>query len=348
MASGRKTEQVKQLLVRYVRDERLQSGDRLPALDFLRRLFNVGTATISAAVDELKLDGVLEVRDKVGVFVRDPNADGHAGRIIGITASCLEESPYHCCMLCALQMKLIGEGCHSRIYRRDISHCENSFDFKIDEFPGLKRSIENGELDGIIHLDDFKEESIRFISRHHIPLVFVGSEGISPNGVFFDQKMMLTEICRKLPEFRALRPALYSSGGIDKYLNPLFMELTDNRGQVYSGFTLEDGEKIALKILALPAEQRPDWIIYMDDTMALKITSVLALRLPAAELPRAVISGNKQLKISYPVPDPVLYDIDLFEAAGMGVNMLMNAMKTGNLEQGRIYYHYPSREKKNI
>ncbi len=338
MASERKTEQAKQLLVRYIRDHQLKTGDRLPPQDFLRKTFNVGTATIGTAINELKHDGVLEVRDKIGVFVIDPNADGHAGRQIGITARHVEESPYYSCMLCTLQMKLIRKGCYVRIFCYQHSRNKNFFQFDIDDYPGLKRSIENKELDGIIHLDSFKDKALKFIHKHEIPLIFVGSEGPSPDGLFYDQKSLLLDICRKLEKFQPRRPALYSSGGIDQYLNPIFMELTGNRGQVYSGRTLEDGKRIADEIIALPEDRRPDWIIYMDDILAQKITSELALHLPADKLPRAVILRNKQLMISYAVPEPIFYDIDMTEVGDIASEMLMDAMKTGNPNPGKMYY----------
>ena len=113
----RKTEQAKSLLVRYIRDQQMKRGDRLPPQDFLRKTFKFGTATISAAINELKDDGVLEVRDKVGVFVIDPNADGHAGRTIGITMRHAENSLYYSCILTALQMRLVEEGCMIRLFR---------------------------------------------------------------------------------------------------------------------------------------------------------------------------------------------------------------------------------------
>ncbi len=339
MAAESKTEQAKQLLVRYIRDQKLECGDRLPPQDFLRQKFNVGTATMGKAIGELKQDGVLEVRDKIGVFVIDPNADGHAGRLIGITARHVEDSPYYSCLLCALQMKLLREGCHTQIYCCDNTHDKNDFNFDVDDFPGLKRSIESGELDGIIHLDDFKDKALKFIRNHRIPLIFVGSEKISPNGVFFDQKMMLPEIYRKLEKYHPKRPALYCTQGVDQHLKPVFRELTGNKGLVYSGRILEDGQKIALQLLSLPETERPDWIIYMDDILAQKITSELALHLPVEKLPRAVILRNKQLMISYPVLKPIFYNIDLTEVAAIAVNLLLDAMKSNNLDAGKHNYH---------
>ena len=62
----RKTERAKQLLVRYIRDRQMTNGDKLPPQNELRRIFRYGAATISSAINALKSDGVLDVRDKVG------------------------------------------------------------------------------------------------------------------------------------------------------------------------------------------------------------------------------------------------------------------------------------------
>ena len=67
--AGVKTGLVKQALVRYIRERELRRGDRLPPQGTLRKSLGFGTATIAAAIHELKEDQVLEVRDKIGVFV---------------------------------------------------------------------------------------------------------------------------------------------------------------------------------------------------------------------------------------------------------------------------------------
>ena len=99
----RKTERAKQLLVRYIRDRQMTTGDKLPPQNELRRIFHYGAATVSSAINALKQDGVLEVRDKVGVFVADPEAGGHAGRVIGITMLYGENNFYYSCLLASLQ-----------------------------------------------------------------------------------------------------------------------------------------------------------------------------------------------------------------------------------------------------
>ena len=110
-----KTEHVKRMIVRYIREQQLKSGERLPSQDFFRKKFSCGTTTVRAAIEELKNDGVLEVRDKVGVYVIDPNADGHTASVIGICAI-YSDSPYYCCLLCAIQSHLNRLGCMARLF----------------------------------------------------------------------------------------------------------------------------------------------------------------------------------------------------------------------------------------
>ena len=81
--------------------------------------------------------------------------------------------------------------------------------FQIDDFPGLRRSLENQELQGLIHLDDFSMQSLKFIRSKKVPLVFVGSlGGIAPYGVVYDQARTMREIGIRLKRENQQRPAL--------------------------------------------------------------------------------------------------------------------------------------------
>lgn len=335
----RKTEQAKSLLVRYMHDQQMKRGDRLPSQDFLRKTFKFGTATISSAINELKNDGVLDVRDKVGVFVIDPYADGHAGRTIGITIRHAENSFYYSCILTALQMRLIEAGCMIRLFRYQNETKRKGILFQIDDFPGLRRSIENHELQGLIHLDDFGVQALKFIQSRKIPVVFVGSPGgIAPNGVFFDLCDTMQKIGIRLKREKPQRPVLLCQPSVLKCVQERFLDAFGDNKKIYTGCCIQDAEKIADEILFMPEEERPDWMICMDDILALALVSRLATVLPPKKMPRAVILRNLQFQIRYPVKDPVFYDTDLSEFASIGVSLLMKAMKEENLNAGKVYY----------
>ena len=336
----RKTERAKSLLVRYIRDQRMKPGDQLPPQDFLRRTFQFGTATISAAITELKNDGVLEVRDKVGVFVIDPNADGHAGRTIGITMRYAENSLYYSCILAALQMRLVEEGCMIRLFRCQKEINRKSIFFQLDDFPGLRRSLDNQELQGLIHLDDFDSRSLRYVRSRNVPLIFVGSlGGIAPNGVFYDQARCVREIGLCLKEEKPERIAFVCQPSVLQSVRSDFEAAFGSDRKIYPAKTIPEAEKIADEVVRMPDEMRYDWIIYMDDILALTITSRLAVALLPDRLPGAVIVRNLQFQMRYPVKKGIFFDNNLSEFASIGVSLLMEAMKDGKLDAGKVYYH---------
>lgn len=347
--TAKKTEQAKALLVRYIRDHRLKRGDKLPSQDFLRQTFKFGTVTISSAINELKHDGVLEVRDKVGVFIIDPNADGHTGRVIGITARYAENNLYYSCILTALQMHLVAEGCLARLFCYQGRSKKETIFYQIDDYPGLRRSLENRELQGLIHLDDFSAASLKFIRSKKVPLVFTGSiGGIAPNGVFFDQAGTLQEIGRRLKKENPQRPALICQPSVVECVQEHFLQAFGAEKKIYTMKYVKDAEKVANEIIRMPERERHDWIIYMDDILALTVTSKLAITLPPEQWPRAVIMRNLQFEMYYPVKKPIFYDCNLSEFAAVGVSLLMDAMKNGILDPKKVYYKFkPSIQQEN-
>ena len=48
---------------------------------------------------------------------------------------------------------------------------------------------------------------------------------------------------------------------------------------------------------------------------------------------------NLQFQMRYPAKDPIFYDSNLSEFASIGVSLLMDAMKEGKLDAGKVYYH---------
>ncbi len=342
--AGIKTEMAKQAIVRYIRENGVKPGEKLPSQDTLRKVLGFGGATIGAAINELKDDGVLDVRDKIGVYLIDPNMDGHAGRVIGITARYVEASPYYCCLLGALQMRLISEGCSVHIFcftkkgvGKDLS-AKAGFIYDIDDYPGLRRMIENNSLDGLIHLDDFTEKSLRLISKKKIPALFVGALDKSPNSLTYHYTEILRDMCKRADSLGFRRPALICQTSTQDILAPLFHELTSGKSPVYSGTTIKDAELAAEQIIAAPSASRPDVILYFDDVMAQFIAAKLVLNLPLKQLPAGIILRNIQLKMNYPIPQAVYLNIDLTEVASEASEILLQSIKSQNPYIGRHYY----------
>ena len=342
--AGIKTEMAKQAIVRYIRENGVKPGEKLPSQDALRKVLGFGGATIGAAINELKDDGVLDVRDKIGVYLIDPNMDGHAGRVIGITARYVEASPYYCCLLGALQMRLISEGCSVHIFcftkkgvGKDLS-AKAGFIYDIDDYPGLRRMIENNSLDGLIHLDDFTEKSLRLLARKKIPALFIGALDKSPNSLTYHYTEILRDMCKRSAGAGFQRPALICQDSTKDILGPLFHEQTSPDNPIYNITTIRDAEQVAEQIISLPDTVRPDVILHFDDVMAQLIATRLVLRLPKDRLPAGIILRNIQLKMNYPIPQAVYLNIDLTEVAAEASEILLQSIKTQTPSIGRDYY----------
>lgn len=334
-----KTEHVKRMIVRCIREQHLKSGERLPSQDFFRKEFSCGTTTVRAAIEELKNDGVLEVRDKVGVYVIDPNADGHAASVIGICAI-YSDSPYYCCLLCALQSHLNRLGCMAHLFfkHKPDDQDKSLLYYDISDYPGLARSVESKILDGVIHLDDFNDRSLRFLAKAGIPTLSAGGLPLSENSVSYDLSDILRRMCVRLKKMNVKRPALVSVKATENYLDPLFLECTGGKGIILSNGVFADGSRFIEKFMALPEKKRPDIILYMDDILAQSIISRLVFLLPHDRLPQAMIFRSRQLRATFAVENPVFFNMDLDHFAALIVNTLMKNVKIGNIRIGRICY----------
>src|SRR5438552_9114559 len=70
-AQGPKYRQVKEAIVRSIRDEQLQADHRLPSIRELMSLHRVSYATITRALDDLRTMGLVEHRWGKGIFLRE-------------------------------------------------------------------------------------------------------------------------------------------------------------------------------------------------------------------------------------------------------------------------------------
>ena len=107
----RRAESARNALITYIHDRGLGTGDRLPAYARLRAEFGFGSQTIAAAVDSLCRLGVLEVRDKVGLFVADPRGGNLTGRTVAVAVRPLAGSAYAATLAGFIQKLLTERSC---------------------------------------------------------------------------------------------------------------------------------------------------------------------------------------------------------------------------------------------
>ena len=236
-------------------------------------------------------------------------------------------------------MHLVENGCTVRLFRCLRREKKERILFETDDFPGLRRSIENAEIQGLLHLDDFSQESLEFIKSRKLPLIFVGSRGgIAENGVFFDHKRILKEACRMLKQKQAQRPALICQSSIRQEVEGVFYENFGSTAPVFCGGGTADDRAVAEKILAMSGTERPDWLICLDDFAALYLTAALARSIEPEKMPGAFIMYNRASRMNYPLSELICCDNDLHQFAAMGVKLLMKAMMSGKQDTGAVFY----------
>ncbi len=336
------TDLVKRSLVSYILDAKLEVGKKLPPQAELRRRLGVGNATISKAIDELRQDGVLEVRDKVGVFLLDPNADGHICRNVAVLSIRLRDSMFASILTSFLQLELMKSGCQMNIF------CLKQSNLKIraglTDLPGLRRSIESGEIQGVIHLDDLGADVEALVAAAGIPALKLGGTNIPQrNGIYFDYKDLLCRAMGRLWSSGVTRPSLLLPPVLVNFVKPDYLELLKRfpgnpKCCILPGYDVENGCALAHEFAAMPPETRPDGIIILDDIVGGGFCSELALLLPPSQLPLGAILRSQQLNISFALPRKVFYDIDLSEYASIICNRIVNDMKGVKPEHDCIYY----------
>ncbi len=330
-AQGNQTELVKRSLVSYIYDAKLNPGSRLPPQAELRRRLGVGNATISRAIDELRRDGVLEVRDKVGVFLIDPAADGHMGRTVAVLALRARDSVFIGMLTLFLQLELMRRGCRMNLYCLQTN--ERKTAGNLADYPDLRRNVESGDIQGVIHFDDLANDLEHFLSEHRLPTLKLGGVNIPRrSGVYFDFGDILRRAMARLWAEGVERPALLESAALERFLADDYRRLLGRfrdapPSRVYSGYDQNDGRKLAREFAALPRDERPDGIVIVDDIVGGGFSSELALLLPPEELPLAAIMRNPQLNITFAFPRRLYYNIDIEEYAVISVERMMNDLK---------------------
>lgn len=318
---GLRTEQAKRMIVRYVQDLKLKAGDRVPSYQKLRSELSLGNATIARAVESLRSDGVLATRHRDGMYVVDPGAGGHYGRVVGLVALRAGHrgvGPFYSYLLQALQAEFQSHGCRSELFFRPPT---TEDDVVLDFFPGLERSISVGLLDAVVLTASIDQRSWQQLEARNMYPCFVGSYTHAPRGVFVDVSDALRSMVGELISRGCRRVGLIGgSGVVRELLWPVFCEIlkdvdgADPESLYFSDSGVEGARRIAARILAGNAVDRPDGMAILDDMMAMAFTSYLA-RESSDYAPRLAVMRNKQVALEYPCKDIAILECDIDELA---------------------------------
>lgn len=332
----RKVEFARNALISLVHDRALQPGDRLPSYAALRDALGIGSQTIADAVDLLCRAGILEVRDKVGIFVQNPNGSSLAGRTVAVVVRQLEGSAYAATLAGFIQRYLNEQNCQClTFFRRADATGERP---SIEEFPGLEQSLTEHRCDGVITLCPFAEESLKVISSHGIPCCFIGDDdqNFSHSGVVLEVKKFLNEAKDRLQEKNCKRIIQLAVSG--QQLNARRQcGLPGLIGMSYGG-----GAAIAKKLLTMPESERPDGLISDDDIVVSGLLAeLIGSQYPAINyMPWIATIVHRELGERYPTDRVLLFEQSISEYARLAVDLLMSQLRDGKCKKTRIMYGF--------
>ena len=333
---GLRTEHAKQSVVRYIRDMRLKSGDKLPPNELIRTELGLGNATITRAINALKEDGVLSTKRRVGTYVGDPEADGHPARIIGIGAQKSGDpgiGPFYSCLFHYLSTYLHDQGCQAILFHCKPTHGESAVE--LGYFPGLQRSVEEHRLDGVLLMVDISQAAWDWLETRKMHPVFVGATAHVPVGVMIDYSTLAQQAIDELLRQGFTKPAIViASGVIGDFVRPVFSQMTRHLpnfdpDRFYFAPSIRKTKDIAEELLRRPRSEQPDGLAILDDQIALElIAGLVRQKLNGGKyLPPFVVHTNKQIPMTFPLSPITRFEVDIDVLAREVVHMLENRLR---------------------
>ena len=332
----RRVESARNALISYIRDHGLTTGDRLPAYAQLRAEFGFGSQTIAAAVESLCKLGVLEVRDKVGLFVADPNGGHLTGRTVAVAVRQLTGSAYAATLAGFIQKALTERSCRCLTFYQSTSPADSPYP-TLSECPGLEQAVFEDRCDGIISLCPLAKSDQENLHKLGVPCCFIGDDDLDamPLAVVIEVKKFIADAekslrntgCRNIIQLCASDEQLSRRGG----------NLPAMVGASYDG-----GEKIAASILSLAPAERPDGIISDDDTIVSGLLAgIIAGQLPQISyMPHIATIIHAELGESYPSDKMILFRQNIEKYASMAVELLLNIMRGKLHGRKQLFYRF--------
>ncbi len=345
---GHKTEMAKQAIIRYIQEAKLRRGDKLPSQEELKSILGLSGTTVIRAIDELKSEGLVAARNKVGVFVQSDDLSGKVGRTVALLPFFDIDgiSPFFTCLALRIQYKLRQVCSQTLIFPP--RHLRRLEDFGVDDFPGLAESLESGKVHAIVDMVGLHGPSLDALAERQIPLTYVGAPYMVKNGVIVDLAEYCGSALELLRRHGCRRPAVVAPSG---YIRNILLEVTarffarhqlpfDPELSYLEVDAIEEGRHLGRRLLASPPERRPDGLVMADEFIGHDLLTGIALlekNYPAYH-PAVTIARNRQFRIAPPRDDVFFYDKDLDVIAELVVEHLL---RQGNDHHGNptmVYY----------
>ena len=348
---GQQTEMVKRQLISLIRENGLKIGARLPPQNILREKFSVGSKTIQRAIDTLAECGILEVRPHKGVFVRQLRTEGFIGHELGLVCMWRTFYPAAASIMQCLQLQMHKEACQCKLFLRNFAEMTRTD--SLSYFDGLKRSIEQHQIQGLITTVSFDDEAWAFFRKHNLPVVSLGTATFN-NGFKVTDENVLAEMFVQSRKRGFRRPAVISMGfPKTELLRKIFDRNCRLPPDVYCRFLVPEmnvkdqpypwGEslrRVLREFAGMPAARRPDVLLIPDDILAsCAHRELLKMRLQGEHWdPRFIYRTVRQVPL---LPEGSIpgdyFEYDVMELAETAIRLLLDIISGKEKKERTIH-----------
>lgn len=313
-----------QQILRFIHQQKLKVGDRLPPGNELSQKINICSDTFHSAMRVMTRNGMLERKQKRGTIIQrlEPGGQGPKLFTVGLLW-CHNDSPFMHLMFNMARHTLHHHACDDRSYLATLTAAG---DFELDRQPQLLHDIERGLVDGLLSYGTIQ-------GALPIPVCNMRTSTDRASDVTIDSPSIVRRGLRLLAEWGCVRPlviyaashrpALYHmdrqaarQAMIDAHVAPG----DDNLIVIGAGDCLED--LFDAHFRKCPADRRPDGVIVTEDHQASRLSRMLRAD---GQSPRLVVQTNRQLPMDFALP-VIRFEVDADAFARRAVDLLVDAM----------------------
>lgn len=343
----RQVEYAKIQILRYLQEIKPEPGSKLPSHDEMRKLIGCGGSTLNSALRELQREGILDLRDKVGTFFRNSPAQSVSfSRIVGVLRLPVAESFFKAYYEHYLQLELIRQGCNAIFFGDEDA---NLFEFRSSAY--FINCLKAHHFDALIDLCHVSGDVHRRIMKSGIPFVLGVGPDAGRHGVMPNYEQVLSQAIRHLKQIGCTRLAFLVNPGGHLEFNRAYFEvwsrevapvtLESHENQIFFYNDMMGGCRFAREIMSRAPGERPDGVIFLDDSSALAFAGTLCGEFPSEPAPKFTTVCLKQQHFYWPRKPELFFEFDVEFFARLIVNYLMEYLRTGTPPPNQ-YYDLPA------
>jgi|GEM_PF-2055321 len=307
---------------------RLSPGDRIDDQPALRERLGFSNDTLSPAMKALEEMGVIRRQRGVGTTLLDREAASTQLWSIAIPAyvmSCYAGSMFFPCLTHALHLRLREEGFNCTLH--PIPKQDPTLGINLNVLKNVVGDGRTQEIDGIISPQTLECGAFEWAPENGIAISGVLEQGVQGHGVGIDELSMITHATAVLAGQGHRKIALV--GHIDNKPSRVLLRaheavrdsFPDNVSDkiLGGGFGLGAGQRVAQKLLNMPAEERPDGLVLVDDIVAMGLANELVTS--SGYRPSMAVQTIVQAPVPFALP-VFRFEVDLIELARLAVETL--------------------------